>query len=116
MTSGQGRSVPDITSLMQVGDDYVREVIYELRLSSLVKWVTHRQPPTDVEVAFPVLASHAVIASTAAESAANIDGSHSHDTQPNCTANRGSRVTTVLRPTGKYSATTITATSTRRGR
>ncbi|GAA3413559.1 IS630 family transposase [Streptosporangium vulgare] len=28
MMSGQGRSVPDITSLMQVGDDYVREVIH----------------------------------------------------------------------------------------
>ena len=28
MMSGQGQSVPDITSLMQVGDDYVREVIH----------------------------------------------------------------------------------------
>ncbi|WP_425570619.1 helix-turn-helix domain-containing protein [Nonomuraea rosea] len=28
MMSGQGQSVPDITSLMQVGDDYVRDVIH----------------------------------------------------------------------------------------
>ncbi|MEV7968902.1 helix-turn-helix domain-containing protein, partial [Sphaerisporangium sp. NPDC088356] len=28
MMSGQGQSVPDITSLMQVSDDYVRDVIH----------------------------------------------------------------------------------------
>lgn len=28
MMSGQGRSAPDITSLMQVGEDYVRDVIH----------------------------------------------------------------------------------------
>lgn len=28
MMSGQGQSVPDITSLMRVGEDYVRDVIH----------------------------------------------------------------------------------------
>jgi hypothetical protein len=28
MMSGQGQTVPDITSLLQVGDDYVRDVIH----------------------------------------------------------------------------------------
>ncbi|MGV9775195.1 helix-turn-helix domain-containing protein [Streptosporangium sp. NPDC003464] len=38
MMSGQGRSVPDITSLMQVSDDYVRDVIHAFNERGLRRW------------------------------------------------------------------------------
>ena len=48
MMSGQGQSVPDITSLMQVSDDYVRDVIHafnEMGFDALdPKWSGGRPP------------------------------------------------------------------------
>lgn len=38
LMSAQGRTVKDITTLMQVGEDYVREVIHALTSGGSTRW------------------------------------------------------------------------------